>query len=59
MLRLTAILYCFIAATMAGAGVIAVLSAGFTAATPILIAAAVGAILAVPVSWLVAARISA
>ncbi|GFE50764.1 hypothetical protein So717_25170 [Roseobacter cerasinus] len=59
MLRLTAILYCFVAATMAGAGVIAVLSAGLTAAMPILIAAGAGALLALPVSWLLAARISA
>ncbi|MGZ2256425.1 hypothetical protein [Roseobacter sp. A03A-229] len=59
MLRLTAILYCFVAATMAGIGVITVLSAGYTAAMPILIAAGAGALLALPVSWLVAARISA
>ncbi|MCV3270816.1 hypothetical protein [Roseobacter sinensis] len=58
MLRLAAILYCFVAATLAGAGVIAVLSAGYTAAIPILIAAGAGALLALPVSWMVAARIS-
>lgn len=59
MLRLTAILYCFIAATMAGMGVITVLSMGYTAVMPILIAAGAGALLALPVSWFVAARISA
>lgn len=57
MLRLTAILYCFVAATMAGIGVIAVLSAGLTTLMPILIAAGIGAVLALPVSWMVAARI--
>lgn len=57
MLRLTAILYCFVATTMAGIGVIAVLSAGFTALMPIVFAAGTGAVLALPVSWMVAARI--
>ncbi|WP_299673875.1 CTP synthetase [uncultured Roseobacter sp.] len=59
MLRLIAILYCFVAATLAGTGVIAVLSMGYTAALPIGVAAGVGALLALPVSWAVAARISA
>ncbi|WP_299954099.1 CTP synthetase [uncultured Roseobacter sp.] len=58
MLRLTAILYCFVAATMAGIGVITVLSMGYTAVMPILIAAGAGAALALPVSWMIAARIT-
>lgn len=59
MLRLTAILYCFVATTMAGIGVITVLSMGYTAVMPILIAAGTGALLALPASWVIAARISA
>lgn len=59
MLRLIAILYCFIAATLAGIGVITVLTAGYTAALPIGVAAGVGALVALPVSWAVAARIAA
>ncbi|WP_299402532.1 CTP synthetase [uncultured Roseobacter sp.] len=57
MFRLTAILYCFIAATLAGSGVIAVLSAGMTDVLPIVIAAAAGAVLALPASYLVARKI--
>jgi len=56
MLRLASILYALIGTTLAGTGVIAVLSMGFDTLTPILVAAAVGAAVAVPVSWLVARR---
>ena len=59
MLRLTAILYCFIAATMAGMGVITVLSMASPPVMPIPIAPGAGAGLPLPVSWFVAARISA
>ena len=54
MLRLASLLYSIIATALAGTGVIVVLVAGFGTLTPILLAAATGAIAAVPVSWAVA-----
>jgi hypothetical protein len=53
-MRLMMVLYSMIATAMAGSGVIAVLTAGFGTLWPILIAAAAGAALALPVSWVVA-----
>lgn len=57
MIRLAAILYSMIATALAGAAVIGVLSAGMVSATAIVCAAAAGAFLAAPVSWLVARRL--
>lgn len=59
MLRLASILFSLIATTLAGTGVIAVLTAGYDTLIPILVAAAVGAILALPVSWYVARELYA
>lgn len=56
-MRLTMILYSMIATALAGSGVIAVLSMGYGTLWPILIAAACGAALAVPVAWAVAKQI--
>ena len=56
-MRLTLVLYSMIATAMAGTGVIAVLSTGYGTLWPILIAAGVGAALALPVSWTVAKQI--
>ena len=58
MLRLASMLYGIISPSLAGAGVIAVLVLGFTNVTPIVVAAALGAILAVPVSYLVASKMT-
>jgi hypothetical protein len=58
MFRLASMLYSIIASAMAGSGVIAVLSAGYVSLNAILGAAAVGAVLAIPVSYLVARKIS-
>ncbi|CUH78102.1 hypothetical protein [Tropicibacter naphthalenivorans] len=57
MFRLASILFSLISTTLAGTGVIAVLVAGYGTLMPILLAAAAGAILALPVSWLVAKQI--
>jgi len=57
-MRLMMVLYSMIATAMAGSGVIAVLTMGYATLWPILWAAAAGAVLALPVSWLVARRIS-
>lgn len=56
MLRLASILYSIIATTLAGSLVIAALVTGYDTLYPILIAAAAGALVAVPVSVLVAKR---
>ncbi len=57
MLRLASILYSIISTSLAGVGVIAVLVAGYGTLIPILAAAAVGAVLALPISWAVARQI--
>jgi hypothetical protein len=56
-MRLMMVLYSMIATAMAGTGVIVVLSMGYGTLWPIVIAAAAGAALAVPVSWAVARQI--
>ncbi len=56
-MRLMMILYSVIGTAMAGTGVIAVLTMGQVTLVPILVAAAAGAVLAVPVSWAVARQI--
>lgn len=54
MFRLASILYSLISTTLAGTAVIAVLVAGYGTLMPIVVAAAAGFVLAVPVAWLVA-----
>lgn len=56
-MRLMMVLYSMIATAMAGTGVIAVLTAGYGTLWPIVIAAAVGAALALPVSWAITKQI--
>lgn len=58
MLRLAAMLYGIVAMTLSGAGVIAVLVSGVSDVTPLLLSAAAGALVAAPVSYLVAARLA-
>ncbi|MEN9061967.1 MULTISPECIES: CTP synthetase [Ponticoccus] len=57
MLRLAGILYTLISTSLAGTAVIAVLVAGYDTLLPILIAAALGFVAALPVAWLVARRL--
>ncbi len=57
MFRLAAMLYTLIASALAGSAVIAVLSAGLVSVNAIVAAAAAGAVVAAPVSWLVAKRL--
>lgn len=59
MLRLAAILYSIIGTSMAGIGVIAVLSMGLVSTSAIITSAAIGAVLALPVSYFVAGKILA
>ena len=56
-MRLMMILYSVIGTAMAGTGVIVVLTMGQVTLVPILVTAAAGAVLAVPVSWAVARQI--
>lgn len=57
MFRLAGILYSLIATTLAGTAMVAVLTAGFDTLVPIVAAAAVGAVVAVPVTWFIAKAI--
>jgi hypothetical protein len=57
MFRLASMLYSIFGTSLAGIGVIAVLTMGYDTLIPILGAAAVGAIIAVPAALLVAKRI--
>ncbi|TNF19703.1 MAG: CTP synthetase [Rhodobacteraceae bacterium] len=54
MLPLTLILHIFIGSTLAGSAVIAALVTGYDTLQPILIAAAVGFVISIPLSWYVA-----
>jgi len=58
MLRLTLLLYSFISATLAGIAIIAVLAAGYGTLMPIIYAAIAGFVIALPVSWVVAKKLS-
>ncbi len=57
MLRLGLILHLFIGSTLAGSAVIVALVMGQDTMTPILIAAALGFLMAIPVTWIVAKMI--
>jgi len=57
MLRLTSILYAVIGTTLAGAGVVVALTMNLYDVQSILIGVALGALAAVPVSWIVARKL--
>ncbi|WP_417210796.1 CTP synthetase [Antarctobacter sp.] len=57
MFRLASLLYSLISTSLAGSLIIAVLVAGYGTLMPILGAAALGFVLAAPVSWYVARQI--
>ncbi len=58
MTRLTLILFSMISTTLMGTGIVVALTMGLDTLAPILIAAALGLVLAIPVSWLVARQIA-
>ena len=58
MVRLAMVLYSLIGTTLAGSCVVAALVMGQDTLWPILIAAAIGAVVAVPVTWLVARQLA-
>lgn len=57
MTRLMMILYSMVSTTLMGVGVIVALTMGMVSVKAIVVAAVLGAILALPVSWLVAREI--
>ncbi len=58
MTRLTLILFSMISTSLMGTALVVALTMGMETLTPILIAAALGFLLAIPVSWLVARQIA-
>jgi predicted PurR-regulated permease PerM len=58
MTRLTPILFSMISTSLMGTALVVALTMGMDTLTPILIAAALGFVLAIPVSWLVARQIA-
>lgn len=57
MLRLTSILYSIIGTTLAGIGVVVAVTLNLYDVQSIVISAAIGAVLALPVSWMVAKQL--
>lgn len=58
MLRLAGILYAFISTTLAGIAIVVALVMGFDTLVPILVAAAIGFVAALPASYLIAKQIN-
>ena len=58
MTRLTLILFSIISTSLMGTGLVVALTMGLDTLPPILVAAAIGFVLAIPVSWLVARQIA-
>lgn len=57
MSRLFLIIYTLAGPTLAGSAVVAALTMGLTTGRPIVLAAALGALVALPVAWVVARQI--
>lgn len=58
MTRLMLVIFSMASTTLMGIGIVVALTTGFDTLQPILIAAAVGFVLALPVSWAVARQIA-
>ncbi len=56
--RLMMTLFSMVSTTLMGVGVIIALTTGFVTLKPILVAAAIGFVLALPVSWLIARKLA-
>jgi len=59
MFRLATMLFTIIGATLAGSAVVATLVAGYATLAPILIAAGVGFLAGIPVTWIITKMIYA
>ncbi|MBZ4690886.1 CTP synthetase [Cereibacter changlensis] len=58
MLRLTMILFSMISTTLMGVGIVIALTTGHDSLRPILLAAAIGFVLAVPISAIIARKLA-
>lgn len=58
MLRLMSVIFSMVATTLMGVAIVAALTAGLDTLTPILMAAAGGFVVSVPVSWLLARKLA-
>lgn len=59
MTRLMMTIFSMVATTLMGIGVVIALTSGYDTLRPILIGAAAGLVLALPVSWAIARRLAA
>ena len=59
MIRLAMILFSMIATTLMGIAVVASLTMGYDTLRPILISAAIGLVVAIPVTWFVTTKLRA
>ena len=59
MFRLAAILFSMISTTVAGIAVIVVLSMGYDTMMPIVVAAGLGFVVSIPITWVIAKQITA
>lgn len=58
MIRLFSVIYTLASVTLAGSAIVAALTMGMFGARPIIVAAAIGAVVAVPVAWAVTKKLS-
>ena len=58
MIRLAMVLFSIVATTLMGVAIIAALVTGYDTLRPILTAAAIGLVLAVPATWVVARKVA-
>ena len=58
MLRLAFIVHLFVGATLAGSAIILALTTGWDTAQPLIIAALLGWLVSLPISWVLAKKIS-
>ena len=58
MFRIAMLLFSMISTTLAGSAIVVSLTLGYDTLQPILVAAAIGFLLSVPVTWFVAQRIA-
>lgn len=58
MTRLAGILFSLIATTLMGVGVVVALTIGKDTLQPILVAAAIGFVLSIPITWVIAKKIT-
>ncbi len=59
MLPLMLIIFIFLGTTLAGSAMVVALTLGYGTLVPLLVSAAIGAVVALPISWVVAKRLDA